>query len=179
MPVSPSHSVLPAPLQRLCASIAQAERNAAHALLQELSARVAEADQALAGLPPALREGSPDGYARHVAYADPHGRFTIVYLVWRPGQHSPVHGHKTWCTYRVLQGELTESHYLWDAAARRARACGGAVRRPGDIVTAAPGLEQIHRLGNAGTQTAISLHIYGVAEADIACGVNHVVAGDA
>jgi len=173
-PASPPDS-----LQTLCASVARAERNAAQALLHELSARVAEAGQALAGLPPALRQGSPDGYARHVAYADPHGRFTIAYLIWRPGQHSPVHGHRTWCTYRVLQGELSETHYRWDPAARQAVACGGALRRPGDIVTATPGLEQIHRLGNAGIGTAISLHLYGVAEADIATGVNHVVASAA
>lgn len=166
----------PSPLQALCASVQQAQRRAAHALLHELSASVAHTGRdALAGLPHELRHGCPERYTRHVAYADPHGSFTIVYLIWQPGQYSPVHGHKSWCTYRVLQGELTETHYRWDPRTQQARQCGSAMRRPGDIVTAAPGLEQIHRLGNGGDSIAISLHIYGVAEADIATGVNHVV----
>lgn len=171
-------SATPAPssLQNLCASVEQAQRRAAQALLHELSASVADAGHdALAGLPDELRQGCPERYARHVAYADPHGSFTIVYLVWQPGQYSPVHGHKTWCTYRVLQGALTETHYRWNPDTRLALECGHAIRVPGDIVTAAPGLQQIHRLGNGGDSVAISLHIYGVAEADIASGVNHLV----
>jgi len=172
LPLSPSSS----PLHTLCASVALAQRKAAQALLRDLNTSVAHAgDSALAGLPPALRHGSPDGYTRHVAYADPHGSFTLVYLVWRPGQHSPVHGHKTWCTYRVLQGELSENHYRWLPTRQRAEPCGQALRRTGDIVAATPGLKQIHRLGNASDRIAISLHIYGVAAADIATGVNHLV----
>ncbi|CCN17961.1 cysteine dioxygenase family protein [Bordetella bronchiseptica] len=168
VPISPS-------LQSLCASVQSAQLNAAQALLRELAASVAGANGALADLPPELRAGHPDHYSRHVAYADPHGSFTIAYLIWRPGQFSPVHGHKTWCTYRVLQGELTESHYRWDPELGLALRTGAVARRPGDIVTATPGLAQIHRLGNAGDEVAISLHIYGVAQSDIATGVNHVV----
>jgi len=86
-----------------------------------------------------------------------------------------VHGHKTWCTYQVLQGELAETHYRWDPVAAAAIACGEVSRRPGDVVTAAPGLRQIHRLGNAGPGVAVSLHIYGVDQADLCTGVNHLV----
>lgn len=78
-------------------------------------------------------------------------------------------------TYRVLQGQLSESHYRWNARSGQAEPVGGKLRRPGEIVTAMPGLQQIHRLGNAEAQTAISLHIYGVPQADIATGVNLTV----
>ena len=43
------------------------------------------------------------------------------------------------------------------------------------VGTAAPGLHQIHRLGNAGPGVAVSLHIYGVDQADLCTGVNHLV----
>ncbi|WP_459616974.1 cysteine dioxygenase family protein [Bordetella sp. 2513F-2] len=163
-------------LQQLCTGVEQAQAGAARALLRDVGASVAGAGELLAALPEDLRKGSPEGYQRHLAYADPHGSYSIMYLVWRPGQFSPVHGHKTWCTYRVLQGVLSETHYRWDPGQAQATPCGQAVRRPGDIVTATPGLRQIHRLGNAGPEVAISLHIYGVAGADIATGVNHLVA---
>jgi predicted metal-dependent enzyme (double-stranded beta helix superfamily) len=120
--------------------------------------------------------GSEHSYMRHIAYADPRGRYTVVYLVWRPGQASPVHGHRTWCAYRVLQGELMESHFQWDADCHRAQKTGGTTRKFGDIVQAPPGLQHIHCLANNGTQVAISLHVYGVDEASIATGVNHLVA---
>jgi predicted metal-dependent enzyme (double-stranded beta helix superfamily) len=130
----------------------------------------------LAPLAPAACLGSPQGYTRHVAYADPAGRYTALYLVWRPGQFSPVHGHRTWCVYRVLQGELRETLYGWDNAATEAYESGIVARHPGDVVRAGPGLNHIHRLGNAGTGVAISLHVYGVDEASVACGVNLLVA---
>lgn len=162
-------------LRSLCELVQAAQMNAARALLHELAASVANAGDMLRALPDALRAGHPDRYTRHIAYADPHGAFTIAYLIWRPGQFSPVHGHKTWCTYQVLQGELTETHYRWDPNAGAAVTCGEVRRRPGDIVTATPGLRQIHRLGNAGPGIAVSLHLYGVDQADLCTGVNHLV----
>lgn len=172
----PSVHLATADLRALCESVQAAQMNAARSLLRDLAASVANAGDMLQALPADLRAGRPDTYTRHIAYADPLGAFTVAYLIWRPGQFSPVHGHKTWCTYQVLQGELTETHYRWDAQADAAIACGEVRRRPGDIVTASQGLQQIHRLGNAGPDVAVSLHIYGVAQADLCTGVNHLVA---
>ncbi len=145
-----------------------------------------DADALLALLPPAARAGSPDGYTRHLIYADPMARFSAMLLVWRPGQASPVHGHRTWCAYRVLQGSLYERHYRWDEAAQMARPSGGVVREPGAVFSVPAGLGHIHSLGHPGraiergdgeTQDiAISLHLYGVEAAQIATGVNLLVA---
>ncbi|WP_419195555.1 cysteine dioxygenase [Bordetella petrii] len=165
----------PACLDALCNTVRTAQRNAARHMLDELAMGDADTRGMLAHLPESLRAGRPDTYLRHIAYSDPNGSFTIFYLVWRPGQASPVHGHKTWCTYRVLQGELQETHYRWDAAHGVALPAGNAVRKPGKAVTATAGLEQIHRLHNASDGIAISLHIYGVALADAQTGVNHLV----
>jgi predicted metal-dependent enzyme (double-stranded beta helix superfamily) len=132
----------------------------------------------LAALPPELLAEPRDTYVRHLAYADPQGAYSVVYLIWWPGQYSPVHGHRTWCTYRVLRGTLAEEHFRWDADAQAALPCGRIARREGDVVAAPPGLGQIHRLGNdgsAGPAPAVSLHVYGVARDAIATGVNHVV----
>lgn len=171
----PIASFAPSCLDSLCATVRSAQRHAAQRLLDELAAGDTNIHGMLAHLPDALRVGRPDTYLRHIAYSDPHGSFTIFYLVWRPGQATPVHGHKTWCTYRVLQGELHETHYQWDEQAGLARPVGSALRQPGAVATAAPGLEQIHRLSNAGDSIAISLHIYGVALTEAQTGVNDLV----
>lgn len=129
----------------------------------------------LACLPPGALLGSPDTYTRHLVYADPLERFSAMVLVWRPGQASPVHGHRTWCAYRVLRGTLAERHYRWHPETRRARLTNRVERTEGDTFSVPAGLQHIHALGNDSDTIAVSLHIYGVERHSIATGVNLLV----
>jgi predicted metal-dependent enzyme (double-stranded beta helix superfamily) len=117
----------------------------------------------------------PDRYARHILYADPQGRFTILALVWSGGQFSPVHGHNTWCAYAVHRGVLTETLFRIDAATAQAMPLRTESRRAGYGCFARSGLEQIHRLGNAGVEPAISIHVYGVDAGQVCSHVNWVL----
>ncbi len=95
------------------------------------------ADQLRAHLPgpeiltPDQRLGQPDRPAGHLLHAEPDGAFSILGLVWRPGQTTRIHDHITWCVVGVLAG--VEHEELFDEA-----------------------LNPI-----VGDETAISLHIYG------------------
>lgn len=131
----------------------------------------------LVRLPAALPEPA-GGYTRHVLYSDPKGRFTVVAIVWQPGQFSPIHAHYTWCAYHVVSGELTERHYRWNGEAAIAEQTGSIMRRPGDVSAGHAGLEQIHSLGNASDRPAVSVHVYGVDGDRIATHVNRVLPGD-
>jgi predicted metal-dependent enzyme (double-stranded beta helix superfamily) len=117
--------------------------------------------------------GSPDRYIRHLLHADPAGQYAVVALVWRPGQMSPVHAHRTWCALGVHQGVLTETYYTPGdppvPAASKLLAPGATSHGP-----ARPDL--IHRLANLSCRTAISVHCYGVAFDDFGRGVNEVLA---
>jgi predicted metal-dependent enzyme (double-stranded beta helix superfamily) len=117
----------------------------------------------------------PDRYARHVLYADPQGRFTILALVWTSGQFSPVHAHHTWCAYAVHHGDLSETLFQFDNASEQAVPLRTETRRAGYGCFARSGLEQIHRLGNAGLEPAISIHVYGVDAAQVCSHVNRVL----
>jgi predicted metal-dependent enzyme (double-stranded beta helix superfamily) len=114
-------------------------------------------------------------YARHVLYGDPQGRFTILALVWGAGQFSPPHAHHAWCAYAVRAGVLDETLFAYDPDAGMARPVRTAVRAAGFACFAHGGLDQIHRLGNAGVEPAISIHVYGVARERIATDVNRLV----
>lgn len=116
-----------------------------------------------------------DNYTRHLIYTDPLGMYSAMLLVWHPGHRSPIHGHRTWCAYKVLKGSLTERHYEWDAAAKIAVQRGQIQRRAGETVSAPAGLSAIHRLGNDGTEVAVSLHVYGVERERISSHVNIVL----
>jgi predicted metal-dependent enzyme (double-stranded beta helix superfamily) len=123
-------------------------------------------------LEPSQRRGTPTGYARHVLHADPAGRFTIVSLVWEPGQASPVHAHRTWCGYAVVEGTLVERAF-------RAGADGAALAltqslRPAGSTAFDPGGFAIHQLFNPADVPCISIHVYGVEAARVATAVNRV-----
>nr|WP_258015970.1 cysteine dioxygenase family protein [Streptomyces sp. AJS327] len=111
------------------------------------------------------RAGDPDRYRQHLLHAERDGSFSLVGLVWLPGQHTSIHDHVSWCVTGVHQGEEHERRYRLLPAEE----AGGAarliatedVRNPTGAVCgfAPPG--DIHRVWNACTEKAISLHIYG------------------
>jgi predicted metal-dependent enzyme (double-stranded beta helix superfamily) len=106
-------------------------------------------------LTPEQRLGSPDEYVGHTLYVEPGGSFSIVGLVWRPGQFTRIHDHVTWCTFAVIQG--VEHEELFDADLNLV---GESDNFVGDVSGFAPPGD-IHRVHNTGTETAISIHVYG------------------
>jgi 3-mercaptopropionate dioxygenase len=105
------------------------------------------------------RYGDPAAYCCHLLHAEPDGSFSVVALVWRAGQATPIHDHVTWCVFGVIQGAECEQRYaLRDDGWLEQDAV--AVNATGDVAGLAPPGD-IHRVRNAGAQTAISLHIYG------------------
>ena len=119
-------------------------------------------------------EGRAEGYTRHVLYAHPQGLFTVMALVWRPGQITPVHGHYTWCAYYILEGDMREEHFSWDAENRRAAPAGQVARPQGDAAASHAGMDRIHRLRNDSPRTAVSIHVYGVASPRVSTHVNRI-----
>jgi predicted metal-dependent enzyme (double-stranded beta helix superfamily) len=130
-----------------------------HADWSETAQRVA--DQLRRNLPgPGVltheqRLGSPDTYQGHTLHVEPDGSFSIVGLVWRPGQITRIHDHVTWCTFGVIQG--VEHEELFDADLNL---IGRSANHVGDVSGFAPPGD-IHRVHNIGTETAISIHVYG------------------
>ncbi|BAN22708.1 cysteine dioxygenase family protein [Caballeronia insecticola] len=129
-------------------------------------------------LRPEQRIGSAQGYCRHLLAADPLNRYAIAALVWEPGQASPVHGHRTWCGYAVIEGALAETLYRWDAEAHCAQETRRHPRAAGAVSYVDAGRGAIHQLGNPAdaASRAVSLHIYGVAGEQIATHVNDLLA---
>lgn len=109
---------------------------------------------------PALRVPSPIGYRRERLYEAPDGSFSIGCFVWGPGQRTPIHDHRAWGVIGAAIGTL-ESVSFYPAAG------GGLVPSPTELIAAGtccwahPAGGDIHRIGAAGTETAVSIHVYG------------------
>jgi 3-mercaptopropionate dioxygenase len=113
-------------------------------------------------LRPEQCEPDPNHYRQHVLHAEDDGSFSIVALVWLPGQATPIHDHVSWCVVGVHRGEELETLYVVEQEA------GGAVLvetdqvvNPTGSVAALTPPGDIHRVTNRGSGLAISLHVYG------------------
>ncbi len=124
------------------------------------------ADELERGLPSpdilsaAQRIGDPEGYRSYVLHTEPDGAFSIVALVWRPGQMTPIHDHVTWCVFGVIQGVEHEELFRLDEANEWLVGAGSNTNEAGDVSGFAPPGD-IHRVRNIGDSTAISIHVYG------------------
>jgi predicted metal-dependent enzyme (double-stranded beta helix superfamily) len=161
---------------RLSADHATATTNATDMTLKTLIADVARAaatplsgrDRCVAAalqpylgqpdlLPEGPRQSSPERYARHLLHGGTD--YTILALVWRPRQMSTVHAHRTWCAFGLHQGWLVETLFSPGQQGVVLRDC--LPRRAGDISHSPEDVGAVHRLANLGTETVISIHVYG------------------
>jgi predicted metal-dependent enzyme (double-stranded beta helix superfamily) len=106
-------------------------------------------------LTPEQREGWADTYGSHTLHVEPDGSFSIIAVIWRPGQVTRIHDHTSWCVFGVIQG--IEHEELYDADLNLV---GKADNHAGDVSGFAPPGD-IHRVHNTTGETAISIHIYG------------------
>lgn len=171
----PGPSSLTCPVARLMAEIGNACDGPAKAMGERVVAALRTAAATPGFLPAEMRAPRADGYARHTIGSDLAGRFTLLSLVWGPGQFSPPHAHNTWCAYAVVENVLTETLYHFDPARKIAVPANPSARAPGYACFADAGLEQIHRLGNAGGVPAISIHVYGVEGSRVGTHVNRLM----
>jgi predicted metal-dependent enzyme (double-stranded beta helix superfamily) len=110
-------------------------------------------------LPAHQRVGDPAGYRQHLLHVPDDGAFSLVALVWLPGQATAIHDHLAWCVVGVHQGSEYETRYVKTAGGQLVEA-GTAVASVGEVTGLLPPGD-IHRVQNAGRDLAISLHVYG------------------
>lgn len=110
-------------------------------------------------LTPAQQVGDPAGYRSQVLHVPDDGAWSLMAMVWLPGQTTPIHDHVTWCVVGVHAGEESESRYrlvdgdlVEDVVVVNPRGSVAGLLPPGDI----------HRVTASGAGATISLHVYGV-----------------
>ncbi|MEU7554836.1 cysteine dioxygenase family protein [Streptomyces sp. NPDC044571] len=110
----------------------------------------------------AQQEGDPERYRQHILHAESDGSFSVVALVWLPGQETCIHDHVSWCVAGVHQGQESERRYRLAPGAGPARlvATEDVVNGQGEVCGFAPPGD-IHKVRNSCADKAISLHVYG------------------
>lgn len=102
--------------------------------------------------------GDPRAYCQHLLHVADGGAFSLVALVWQPGQATPVHDHVCWCVVGVHEGKEDETRFRLDDG--RLVTTERRVNAPGEVSVALPPGD-IHLVRNGGRSRAVSLHVYG------------------
>jgi predicted metal-dependent enzyme (double-stranded beta helix superfamily) len=133
---------------------------------KKLAERVGEVLRPFLGRPgllePAQREPDPVRYRQHILHVAEDGSYSIVALVWLPGQATTIHDHVSWCVVGLHEGYEQEDQYERVATENEEYlvAVGSCLNPVGTIATLNPPGD-IHVVSNPGPGLAISLHIYG------------------
>lgn len=134
----------------------------------QLVAAVQERLKALLAAPDVLlpQDCEPwlDRYRPHLLTVAPSRRFSVLALIWLPGQATPIHDHICWCVVGVMQGIERERRFSLRQDAQGERwllPLSDTLVAPGEVSRLTPPDENIHQVRNAGSELAISLHIYG------------------
>jgi predicted metal-dependent enzyme (double-stranded beta helix superfamily) len=95
------------------------------------------------------------------------GAYSLKVFVWPPGTGTVIHDHSSWGAFHCALGSVLEERYeRLDDGSRAEHASLEKVWQlwwsPEDgASTVLPGDGGIHRVGNSGEVTAISVHLYG------------------
>lgn len=112
----------------------------------------------------ALTRPVPDRYARRLVHKDPDGRYSVVLMVWGPGQRTDLHDHAgRWCVECVHRGSLRVTSYELtsppDAPLLHFREVKAVQVGPGDAGALIPPFEY-HTIENRSSAVAITTHVY-------------------
>ncbi len=107
---------------------------------------------------------SSQKYTRHLLHADAEDRFSLLALVWKPGQGTPIHDHPSWGVIGVLRGRMRFTNYA--PSTEEGQKCLVPVETfigtAGSVGTVYPPAMDLHRMDNCSSdEVAVTLHAYG------------------
>ncbi|HEY3782755.1 MAG TPA: cysteine dioxygenase family protein [Fimbriimonadaceae bacterium] len=121
---------------------------------------------------------SDTGYARRLAYSDPFGRYTVMVMVWKKGQGTPLHDHNgLWVVECVCKGKVRVTNYAHMGEANGIHAF--EVQSTGIDAAGSSDFRvspfEHHILENPNEETAVTIHVFGGAMTQ--CGIYEPVEG--
>jgi predicted metal-dependent enzyme (double-stranded beta helix superfamily) len=112
------------------------------------------------------RYAAGDWYVAH-SYGGKDHTYSLQVFVWPPRTETKIHDHTSWGVYCCALGSILEERYKrLDDGSRRDHARLRKIRqrmwsKEDGASSVLPHDGGIHRVGNPGEETAISVHLYG------------------
>lgn len=113
-------------------------------------------------LPEAFAAADPRKHQQYLLHCDSGQRFSVVSMVWGPGQSTPIHDNPVWGLMGVLRGAKLKQRYTRDS--RGTLVPHGAPLRlaTGSLSEVSPTIGNVHQLSNAHIdRVSVGIHVYG------------------
>ncbi|CAM1511357.1 Fc.00g088700.m01.CDS01 [Cosmosporella sp. VM-42] len=105
---------------------------------------------------------SSRGYTRNLV-DEGNGKSNLLVLVWSPGKGSPIHDHgNAHCLMKILRGNLAETRFAFPEENEEEgpmKVISEKIYKENQVAYMADELG-LHRVSNAGSDFAVSLHLY-------------------
>lgn len=116
-------------------------------------------------LEPQFLRPAANRYARYLVHRDPALRYTVLAMVWGPGQGTPLHDHASmWCVECVFQGRIRVTSYSLlgrdDAPLMQFQRETEIIAGVGEAGALIPPFEY-HTIENADATPSVTIHVYG------------------
>lgn len=104
-------------------------------------------------------------YARHLVHLDPEGRYSVLAMVWAPGQGTPLHDHAgNWCVECVYRGRIRVTSYELQNDSKREEPLYFEEKNQvtsglADAGVLIPPFEY-HEINNPFDEPAVTIHVY-------------------
>jgi predicted metal-dependent enzyme (double-stranded beta helix superfamily) len=111
-------------------------------------------------------EPAAERYARRLLHRDPQNRYTMLAMVWGPGQATPLHDHAgIWCVECVYRGKIEVTSYSVRGGDpeqglvlfEKARVVTAGIGEAGALI---PPFEY-HTIANVTDTPSVTIHVYG------------------
>ena len=109
-------------------------------------------------------EQSSQKYTRHLLHEDAEDRFSLLALVWKPGQGTPIHDHPSWGVIGVLRGRMRFTNYAptTEEGQKYLIPVETFIGTAGSVGTVFPPAMDLHRMDNCSSdEVTVTLHAYG------------------
>ncbi len=112
-------------------------------------------------LPEAFTKHHPDHFKQYILYKEPEQRFSVLCVVWAPGQSAIPHDHTVWGLIGQLRGAERTRNYEDPLPGVPLVIRSEEVLTPGETAVVAPSVGDVHDVENAVDDISISIHVYG------------------
>ena len=113
-------------------------------------------------------------YKQHVLHIEPDGTFSVVALVWLPGQRTPIHDHVCWCVIGIHRGAEEEIRYqlVDEDGSPHLVPVDVTANHTGTVTHLSPPGD-IHEVRSATDGLTVSLHVYGADVGRLGTSIRH------
>lgn len=112
-------------------------------------------------LPDEFAQPHPEHLKQYILYTKPEQRFSVIGVVWGPGQSAIPHDHTVWGLIGQLRGAERTRNYEEPGPDGALRSSSETVLRPGQTTAVSPTIGDIHDVANVSDGVSISIHVYG------------------